>query len=52
MTVQARLSVLDDLGLIYWPERGTKPRYKRYLDIAEGNQIQDIITDIGPARRG
>jgi DNA modification methylase len=48
MTVQERLDVLERAGLIYWPPRGTSPRYKRYLSVSEGNPIQDIITDIGP----
>ena len=48
MTVQERLDVLDDMGLVYWPIRGTKPHYKRYLDVGKGNQIQDVISDIGP----
>ena len=47
MTVQERLDVLDEQGVIYWPPRGTKPSYKRYLAVAEGNQIQDVVTDIG-----
>lgn len=48
MTVQERLDVLDDAGLIYWPKRGTVPRFKRYLSVSEGNPVQDIITDIAP----
>ncbi|HEY0623651.1 DNA methyltransferase [Sphingomonas sp.] len=48
MSVQERLDVLDDQGLIYWPKRGSVPRFKRYASVAEGNPIQDIITDIGP----
>lgn len=48
MTVQERLEVLDKAGLLYWPPRGTLPQYKRYLSVSEGNQIQDIITDIDP----
>jgi DNA modification methylase len=48
MTVQERLDVLDAAGLIYWPKRGTVPQYKRYLDVAEGNPVQDIISDIRP----
>jgi site-specific DNA-methyltransferase (adenine-specific) len=46
MSVQERLDVLDEQGLIYWPPRGTLPNYKRYLDISGGNPIQDIVTDI------
>ena len=48
MSVQERLDVLDDQGLIYWPPRGSVPQYKRYLAVAEGNPIQDIISDIRP----
>ena len=46
MSVQQRLDVLEDAGLIYWPPRGTLPQYKRYLSVSGGNPIQDIITDI------
>ena len=48
MDCQERLDVLDNQGLIYWPQRGTVPRFKRYAEIAGGNPIQDVITDIGP----
>lgn len=48
MSCQQRLDVLDAQGLIYWPPRGVVPQVKRYLDAAEGNPIQDIISDIGP----
>lgn len=46
MSVQERLDVLDAAGVICWPPRGTLPTYKRYLDVSEGNAIQDVITDI------
>lgn len=48
MDCQERLDVLDEAGLIYWPPRGHVPRFKRYAEVAGGNPIQDIITDIGP----
>jgi DNA modification methylase len=48
MDVQERLDVLDEAGLIYWPPRGRVPRFKRYAEVAGGNPIQDIISDIGP----
>ena len=48
MSVQERLDVLDGHGMIYWPERGEIPRFKRYAAIARGNPVQDIIRDIGP----
>lgn len=48
MTVQERLDVLDDAGMIYWPPRGVVPQYKRYLAVSEGNPVQDIIYDIRP----
>ena len=46
MTCQERLDVLDEQGMIYWPKKGSKPQYKRYL--VAGNPIQDIIYDIRP----
>ena len=48
MSCQERLDVLDAAGLIYWPPRGKVPQHKRYLSVAEGNPIQDIISDIRP----
>lgn len=48
MTVQERLEVLDQQGILYWPPRGVNPQYKRYLSLSGGNPIQDIITDIDP----
>lgn len=48
MSVQERLDVLDEQGIIYWPDRGYKPQYKRYLEVSKGNPVQDIITDIQP----
>jgi DNA modification methylase len=47
MDVQERLEVLDEAGLIYWPPKGRVPRFKRYAEVAGGNPVQDIITDIG-----
>ena len=48
MTVQERLDVLDNAGLIYWPPRGAMPSFKRYLDMGEGIPIRDVIWDISP----
>uniref|UniRef100_A0A6M3K9B9 Putative methyltransferase n=1 Tax=viral metagenome TaxID=1070528 RepID=A0A6M3K9B9_9ZZZZ len=48
LSVQKRLDILDEQGLIYWPPRGFVPQYKRYLNVAEGNPVQDIIYDIRP----
>ncbi len=48
LSVQERLDLLDEAGLVHWPERGEKPRHKRYLDEGEGVLIQDIISDIRP----
>lgn len=47
-SIQERLDILDAQGLIYWPPRGKVPQYKRYLELSEGNPIQDIIFDIRP----
>lgn len=46
MSCQERLDALDEQGLIYWPARGTQPRFKRYAEVAGGNPIQDVISDI------
>ena len=48
MTVQERLDVLDEAGLIYWPPHGHVPQPKQYLSASPGNPIQDMIWDIPP----
>ena len=48
LSVQERLDLLDEAGLVYWPQRGKVPQRKRYLDEAKGVLVQDIITDIRP----
>ena len=52
LTTQEQLDLLDEAGLIHWPERGTVPRHKRYVDESPGVPIQDIVTDINPAGGG
>ena len=49
MTVQQKLDELDGAGFIHWPERGSVPSFKQYLDASPGNPIQDMIWDISPA---
>ena len=34
--------------MIYWPERGGMPRFKRFLSTSKGRAALDIITDISP----
>jgi len=48
MTTQEKLDFLDKAGLIYWPKKGKKPRFKRYLETSKGVPIQDVILDIPP----
>ena len=48
LSVQEKLDRLDEVGLIYWPPKGSVPQFKRYLEIDRGAPIQDIISDIGP----
>lgn len=48
LTTQEKLDLLDQAGLVGWPERGKVPRQKRYSDENPGVPVQDIITDIGP----
>ena len=52
MSVQQRLDVLDEQGMIHWPAKaGGIPRHKRYADVATGNPVQDMVLDIRPAGR-
>ena len=46
MTLQQRLDTLDEQGLIYWPKKGSVPRFRRYLETVDGIPIQDVVTDI------
>ena len=48
LSTHQKLDLLDDAGHIHWPERGSVPRQKRYLDESPGVLIQDIVTDIPP----
>jgi site-specific DNA-methyltransferase (adenine-specific) len=48
LTVQERLDILDEKGLILWPHKGKMPRFKRYLNENAGVPIVDVITDINP----
>ena len=48
LATQEKLDLLDEAGLVYWPERGSIPRHKRYADEGAGVPIQDIVTDIAP----
>lgn len=47
-TIQEQLDILQSNNLIYWPKKGTTPRYKRYLFFAKGVDINDVILDIPP----
>ena len=48
LPARKRLTVLDKQGLIYWPKRGTMPRFKRYLLPLSGQPIADVVVDIKP----
>ncbi len=48
LTTQQKLDILDQSGMIYWPTKGSTPRYKRYLTETPGVSIQDVINDIQP----
>ena len=46
-SVQERLDLLNNAGLVHWPKGGRRvPQQKRYLDEGEGVPVQDMITDI------
>ncbi len=47
-STHAALDALDRMGRIHWPERGTKPGFKRYLHEMPGVAIQDVVADIRP----
>ncbi len=46
LSVHEKLDVLDASGLMYWPPKGSVPRFKRYLSTSKGRRVQDLITDI------
>ena len=49
LNARARLDVIDEQGLIYWPaKKGGMPRFKRYLTGTSGLSVQDLILDIKP----
>ncbi len=48
LSVQRKLDLLDEKGLIYWPEGAMWPRHKEYADHQRGAAIQDVISDLGP----
>lgn len=49
LSVRDRLEYLLEKDLIRWPRKhGGRPEFKRYLETAAGQPIQDIITDIDP----
>jgi site-specific DNA-methyltransferase (adenine-specific) len=48
-SVTERLDVLDEQGLIFWPQKTSGvPGFKRYMLETSGAVIQDIVTDIPP----
>ena len=48
LSTQDKLDLLDEAGLVYWPEQGSVPRQKRYADESVGVPIQDIVADVVP----
>ena len=46
LSVHQKLDVLDEKGLICWPEKGRVPRFKRYLSTSKGKKVNDIFVDI------
>lgn len=50
LSTQEKLDVLLENNYIYWPNQKGVPLYKKYLESAEGVPIQDMITDITPAK--
>ena len=52
MPARKRLDVLDAQGLLYWPQRGIMPGFKRYLTSASGAPVTDMVLDIPPLSAG
>ena len=48
LVTQEKLDLLDQAGLVYWPEKGSVPQQKRYLDDGSGVPIQDVVADVLP----
>lgn len=49
LPVRARLELLQEAGLIRWPNKvDGRPEFRRYFETAPGTPIQDVITDIDP----
>jgi site-specific DNA-methyltransferase (adenine-specific) len=48
LTTQEKLDLLEKNGYIFWPEKGSVPLYKKYLDFASGLPVSDVIADISP----
>ena len=48
LTTREKLERLDELGLVFWPARGSMPRFKRYLSISAGQPMTDLVLDIPP----
>ena len=48
LSVHEKLDALEANGLIYWPPKGSIPRFKRYLSTSKGKRVQDVMIDINP----
>lgn len=49
LSVRDRLEIMQEQELIRWPSKdGGRPEFRRYLESAPGQPIQDVITDIDP----
>lgn len=49
MSVRERLEIMHEQNLIQWPKKiGGRPEFRRYLESAPGQPIQDVIIDVDP----
>ena len=48
LATQGKLDLLDQAGLVYWPEKGSVPQQKRYVEDGSGVPIQDVVLDVLP----
>ena len=51
LSTPEKLDLLDDAGLVHWPDNGRLPRCKIYTGMIEGSPPQDVIVDVETQRR-
>ena len=47
LSTHEKLDMLDRCGMVHWPKLGVVPRYKRHIDLMDGERLSDVVTTIG-----